>query len=241
METIIELEDENNEQSDLVEDLLAENTHLTNEKNILQNENQDLHEKATLMAQRSERFLKVTKLDVLTGLFNREGLNEAFERLLKARHHKRSGEIVLDAINKDDVIGFVDLDKFKQVNDTFGHPKGDELLEEVANIINSRTRHVDAAGRLGGDEFIVLLQQSGLKKAVEIFEEIKAAVQEIGQLYGGVTASIGVSKIMSSDTFDSAYQKGDTAMYSAKAEGRNRVYILGDLGDELEVTNDHQS
>jgi diguanylate cyclase (GGDEF)-like protein len=114
----------------------------------------------------------------------------------------------------------------------FGHDKGDEFLIEVAAILNDSIRHVDAAGRWGGDEFVVILQQTELKKISEKFEEIRLEIEEIGKQYGGVTASIGISKIKPDDNLQTAYKRGDIAMYTAKAEGKNRVYILADPADE---------
>jgi diguanylate cyclase (GGDEF)-like protein len=122
----------------------------------------------------------------------------------------------------------IDLDHFKQINDEWGHPVGDQVLANVGAVLRSVLRARDFAGRNGGEEFAVLLPDTGIPAALEIAERIRAAVAEIS-LPGAdvsVTASLGVVGFPDhATTLDRLERLADAALYTAKRGGRNRVEL----------------
>jgi diguanylate cyclase (GGDEF)-like protein len=117
-----------------------------------------------------------------------------------------------------------DVDHFKQYNDTFGHPAGDEVLKKVARILQTTAREVDCACRYGGEEFCLMLPETSATGAAILAERIcerVAAAEFPGQK---ITLSIGVASLPSNgDTPDAVIAAADEALYQAKREGRNRV------------------
>ena len=157
--------------------------------------------------------------DPLTGLFNRRYLEETLEREISraARSGKPIGLMMMD------------IDHFKQLNDTFGHPGGDALMRELGALLQSHTRVEDAACRYGGDEFVVLLPESPLDVTVLRAEEIRQAAYQFnimheGSVLSGVTLTIGVSAYPNHGAdMDGLVHAADEAMYRAKRAGGDRV------------------
>jgi diguanylate cyclase (GGDEF)-like protein len=182
-------------------------------------------EEKILIARSLHRITEKYQLDPLTDIKNREGLGKAYERIRTARlKHRREGE----EIAKPDAIVFMDLDGFKAVNDTRGHTAGDELLIEVAQLLEKSIRANDTAGRLGGDEFVLLLERVPVKVLPRLLDGLRSGVEDIGKRYGGVTASIGVASLNPELEFQAGLDAADIAMYEAKAAGKNQIA----LGDE---------
>lgn len=162
--------------------------------------------------------------DSLTGLINR---SEFENRLIQALDQSRHDDAVTHALL------YVDLDQFKVVNDTFGHRAGDELLRQIADVIQSRIRSTDVLARLGGDEFGVLLKGCSEERAVELAEEIRVGVeayrfhwQESAQ---NVRCSVGVVMLeRESQSVGDVMSAADVACYAAKDLGRNRVHLYED-------------
>ena len=156
--------------------------------------------------------------DPLTGLLNRRHFMQlADEELARARRYGRSLSIVA-----------VDLDYFKHVNDRFGHASGDEVLRTFARGLVGQTRRQDLVGRLGGEEFAIVLTETGLDAAREVGERIRAGMSELDvRINGasiGVTASLGVAEARDEDlTTADTLARADRALYRAKGAGRNRV------------------
>jgi diguanylate cyclase (GGDEF)-like protein len=154
--------------------------------------------------------------DALTGLPNR-GYFDEFCGLLARR--RRS----------DDAVGvlMIDIDKFKVLNDTFGHATGDEVLRAVGGAIVSAVREDDVPARYGGEEFVVLLRNPGMDVAVEVGERVRHAVAELDLgRHGvpGVTVSVGVAVSEHADQpIDALISRADQALYRAKRAGRDRV------------------
>ncbi len=121
----------------------------------------------------------------------------------------------------------VDLDKFKDVNDKYGHIVGDEVLKHTASRINGALRNIDVVGRYGGEEFILLLPNTNLDTAIIICERIRTAIAETPVKYGNhliyTTISLGVTTITNGDTINSAIERADSLMYQSKQKGRNCV------------------
>jgi diguanylate cyclase (GGDEF)-like protein len=127
----------------------------------------------------------------------------------------------------------IDIDFFKQINDTFGHQVGDDILKEMASVIQREVRDVDILARYGGEEFAVLLPQTALRQAEAVAERIRLAVEDTEfQFSGGnirLTVSLGVAAYPESaiDSQTELVQTADAAMYEAKKAGKNQVKIGG--------------
>ena len=156
--------------------------------------------------------------DVLTGLPNRAHFTE--QANLEIERSRRYFEPLSVAL--------LDVDHFKAVNDTHGHQIGDLALQHVAEIMRSNARRIDILGRLGGEEFALLLPRANTQPAVELCERMRVALYQsrvdtpVGQLQ--ISASMGVASMnRDSTTLDSLLERADKALYKAKRQGRNRV------------------
>jgi diguanylate cyclase (GGDEF)-like protein/PAS domain S-box-containing protein len=159
--------------------------------------------------------------DALTGLINRR----EFENRLNAAVER----VRVDATAQYSLL-YLDLDQFKLVNDTCGHPAGDQLLKQITGVLQSRVRVGDTLARLGGDEFGILLQDCGIDQAMRVAETLRQAIRDYrfdwqgGVL--GVGASIGVVAITrDTPTVANVMSAADVACYSAKESGRNRTQV----------------
>ena len=176
-------------------------------------------ENARLMEQASQDadlFRDRATRDALTGLPNRGEFTGRVERALTTAG--RGNVAVL----------FVDLDGFKDVNDSFGHAIGDELLVEAAGRLATEVRDTDVVGRFGGDEFVALLADCSEESALEIAERLRAALSmpyRIGHRDVVVSASIGLARPEADDDAESALRNADLALYRAKESGRDRVSV----------------
>lgn len=159
--------------------------------------------------------------DDLTGISNRRHFMATLQREWDlARRHSQIGTLLL-----------IDADGFKGINDTYGHLCGDALLCEIAKVIGSSLRHVDLLARFGGEEFIVFLAHTDNFGALDVAERIRSRVQATTLDWNGttisVTASIGVAPIRRElPSLDWMIHEADTALYAAKAAGRNCVRAL---------------
>jgi len=168
-----------------------------------------------------ERLEQQAIRDPLTGLFNRRYMEVSFERELHRAQRNQTGLSVL----------LMDLDHFKQINDTFGHATGDLVLRELGMMLRTRTRANDIVCRYGGEEILVIMPETGLPVARERAEQLRQAMRELPlQAEHGpvrsVTISIGVAVFPDhGETSDALLQAADTALYRAKATGRNRVCL----------------
>jgi diguanylate cyclase (GGDEF)-like protein len=172
----------------------------------------------------NERLKLVGLTDHLTGVFNRRYFDtRCNEEVANARRHHRPLACM-----------FLDIDKFKRINDDHGHLTGDEVLRTVASLIQSQLRNIDVIARYGGEEFVVLLPRTALVQACDIAERIRATIA--GQLIQAasekqlkMTISIGVAMLPEKLTEDDAttsqklLSSADAALYRAKENGRNRV------------------
>ena len=152
--------------------------------------------------------------DDLTGISNRKHFMDFLNKMFSmAKRHSQPLALLM-----------ADLDNFKEINDTYGHFKGDECLRKVAEILTENIRNEDLAARMGGDEFVVLLPQTQMGEAKNIANRIKNSVQEIDiKESGSITASIGVAVMRKEDDIESFLKRADDALYRAKNNGRNRI------------------
>ena len=173
------------------------------------------------------RLLRSGFTDVLTGWHNRRYLQVRLtEEMARARRDKANLVCLM-----------LDLDHFKQVNDTHGHAAGDEVLRELSHRIESQVRGSDVAARYGGEEFVILLPHTGVEAGELLAERIRHTVSANPVVFGDgqevtITASIGIACATPRDTdFDlktlgeSLIARADVALYSAKSAGRNRIFV----------------
>lgn len=163
------------------------------------------------------RMTQATRTDLLTNLYNRRGLEREMEsQAMKALARKGLVSVLI-----------LDIDKFKAINDDFGHSVGDTVIAWVAAQLKHSVREHDVAGRWGGEEFIVLLPGESIEGAVLVAERIRKRIQDCSVVDNGpprqITASIGIACCEPGESFDSAIRRADTALYLAKENGRNRV------------------
>jgi diguanylate cyclase len=172
------------------------------------------------LTQRLERAEAAAFNDLLTGLLNRRGFEKAFADL-----SSQEGVSLL----------LIDVDRFKEINDAYGHPVGDQVMRGVAQILRARIKGADIAARVGGDEFAILLPDTAAEGARALAEKIRSTLfqarlrrtgsdEQIGQ----VSISVGVAHSAATTTLDQLMQKADGALYAAKREGRNRVEMAKD-------------
>ena len=166
------------------------------------------------------RFRDRATVDPLTGLPNRAVFDERLDEE-QARFHRYRRPVSLLVI---------DLDRFKAVNDTYGHEAGDAVLREVASVVRRTVRDVDVPARYGGEEMVVLMPETMLRAAQDVAERIREAVAEAEIVHEGraipVTASIGVSGCPEAvEEPRMLFERADRALYAAKEGGRNRVVV----------------
>lgn len=158
--------------------------------------------------------------DPLTGCLNRRALETRL--LAEWRQAKRRGSTV--------AVLAIDLDHFKQVNDTRGHPFGDVVLQELTGIMKSTARDTDAVARVGGDEFVIVLPDTGWQGALTFAERMRRKVDDFsfGAETGamGLTISVGVALARGTDPIspEMLLQEADRSLYKAKSGGRNRIF-----------------
>ncbi len=161
----------------------------------------------------------VAERDVLTGVFNRQGIERQLEReMAEARH--TDGDLSLL---------FLDLDHFKQINDTHGHAVGDACLRAMVRASVGEMQHLDTIGRLGGEEFLVLLPGSNRRHARDAAERIRRTIETrcatVADRPVALTLSIGVAEFGHNDTREALLRRADQVLYEAKRSGRNRVVV----------------
>ncbi|APF39501.1 GGDEF domain-containing protein (plasmid) [Chelatococcus daeguensis] len=154
-------------------------------------------------------------LDPLTGILNRRGFEEGAAQRLADRHSHPLCLVIAD------------IDRFKNINDTLGHPAGDEVLRTFAALVRRAMRRGDLGGRFGGEEFVLLLSGCDAEGAAAFAERLRASVSEarFGSLPDGwqVTASFGLAEARAGESLGQLVARADAALYAAKRAGRNRV------------------
>ncbi len=168
-------------------------------------------------AQYHETIFNMTITDGLTDVSNKKQLDNVLAKEIpRALRHERE----LSAL-------MIDIDHFKNVNDTYGHLAGDSVLRDLASILEKRLRPDDELGRYGGEEFCAVLPETPLAGAIKIAEELRGLVEQHSFLVEGeqikVTISIGVAELKKGMDLKAFYKAADEMLYQAKRSGRNRV------------------
>lgn len=176
------------------------------------------HQRELVEANRKLRHMATT--DSLTGLKNRRYM---MERLREQVNLVRRYETAC-------VVGILDIDHFKYINDTYGHDAGDEVLRMFSNSLRTSLRDTDFVARIGGEEFAVLLPQADLQTATNVCQRILTNLRETsfphpGKM-GAITASLGLTKLRPADDEAGVLKRADDALYAAKTGGRDRLVVL---------------
>jgi diguanylate cyclase (GGDEF)-like protein len=176
-----------------------------------------LHNRSFELKAAYRRIEELAELDELTGSFNRRCIMRMLDdEIARARRGKIPCSIAL-----------IDLDWFKRINDSYGHPTGDEVLRTFAITVFANIRNIDKFGRYGGEEFLLVLPDTPSDVAAHILDRLRAIVADLdwSAFSPGmqVTMSAGVAILQPDETPDSFLARADSALYAAKAEGRNRI------------------
>ncbi|MEN8257695.1 MAG: sensor domain-containing diguanylate cyclase [Thermodesulfobacteriota bacterium] len=163
---------------------------------------------------KNQRLQEISVTDSLTNLYNHRHI---IERL---QEHVGSS----DRYQRDLSVMMLDIDFFKNVNDTYGHPYGDEVLEQVSNTLREEIRAVDIAGRYGGEEFLVVMPETDLEEAIGIAERVRQAMESLTWEHPIIlTTSVGVAMWKQGETASELISRADCLLYEAKKGGRNQV------------------
>ena len=160
---------------------------------------------------------RIAQTDSLTGLLNRRAFEEILTRELRRANH----------LQKPLAILLVDIDRFKEVNDTWGHQTGDEVIRRVGNALQDSLRPGDALSRFGGEEFLVMLRDATISESEDVASRLRAAIAELADLPGSIrlTVSIGVAASQMQEAPGELMRRCDEAMYVSKKRGRNLVTV----------------
>jgi diguanylate cyclase (GGDEF)-like protein len=189
---------------------------LKRELNRRRQKESELTQLNTLLDKQAKNMEMKAMRDPLTGAFNREGVEESLVEALNEWHnHGKRLSIIL-----------LDIDHFKQMNDTFGHAIGDKVLVEITALVTRNIRAVDKFARWGGEEFLLVCRDSELSETQILGEKLRLLIEQHTFCeQARVTASFGVATIGSGESLESLFKRADEALYQAKSLGRNRVQV----------------
>lgn len=195
--------------------------------------NRELDRANKELAQKREELLTLTRVDALTGIYNRRYFEERLtEEFVRSTRYRSPLSLVM-----------MDIDHFKRINDTYGHPFGDEVLRMVARTVKGKLREVDFVARYGGEEIIALLPETGPREALGACERVREAIASIQLEHRApdgsrqqvrCTASLGVASVPSRTlpVMEELLRVADASLYEAKAAGRNCVRQYQDESPE---------
>jgi diguanylate cyclase len=212
-----------NELRSIVATMMSETRTIAHNGTALKHMLDETRQQVESLRDELESTRKQVAVDPLTGLKNRR----AFESALH------------DATNRSAQQGeplallVIDIDRFKEVNDTFGHLAGDRVIRSVSTLLSANVKGKDTVARLGGEEFAVLLPDTPLPGAERVGEALRHAVEHsrlrrsnTGETIGHITVSVGVTAYLAGETHDDFIGRADKALYISKRAGRNRVSVL---------------
>lgn len=188
----------------------------------------DVHLMDAVAAQFGTVWAQVGFQEELSAKADRDGLTG----LLNQRAFKEQMQERFDRVSQNDgraVLVNLDLDNFKTINDHLGHPKGDEVLQGVGQVLKDAVRAGDLVGRVGGDEFVLWLDRTDLAGAQQVSERVLAGIRAIAdklpELPKRLGASIGLAPVCAGDTLAGLITRADTTMYDAKHHGKGRIVV----------------
>ena len=203
-----------------VECLIGENQRMEQETSELRSSVENSQEQVKMLETRLEKAKDISLYDPLTQLRNRRYYDQELPKL-----------IIKAALDEKPLcLAVADIDKFKAVNDTFGHQIGDGILKLFADLLMKNIKGRDLVVRYGGEEFVILLPETRLEDAKSLLEHIRTKLQGLslsvrttGQTVGHVTSSFGLVQLRPDEDKTSLFERADTLLYRAKEEGRNRI------------------
>jgi diguanylate cyclase len=204
--------------------------------NVISGLRKSLHKRNRALKAAMAELQDLAMLDPLTRLPNRRSIMEQLvkEQARTERRQPRKNRLCLCLL---------DIDRFKRINDTYGHQKGDEVLRRVADMLQNLLRKGDFAGRFGGEEFLLILPETSNKAAYTASERIRTAIADmpVPELpeEERITISIGLAIHCSGDKIETTINRADEALYQAKDKGRNQV-VFAPVAEDGEVAADHQ-
>ena len=187
-----------------------------NLESLVNQRTKELHSKNQILLEQNEELEYLSTTDLLTNIYNRRYLEEkASKEILRCKRYGAELSIIL-----------IDVDKFKLVNDNYGHNVGDEILILIAETLKNNIRVSDTLGRWGGEEFLVIVP-TPLEDTIDLANKLRKKIENITHpQINKITISAGVSKLESIDTLSSLVNKADQGLYLAKENGRNRVEVI---------------
>lgn len=151
--------------------------------------------------------------DQLTSLYNRHYLHETAPELMKSAYEKQQPLSIM----------VIDIDHFKQINDSYGHKTGDHVIEQVAKLLQENCGKQNLLARIGGEEFVAILPNTIISDALSKAEYFRLKIEALMPQDIAISVSVGIATATDSETYDSLFSRADDAMYRAKSTGRNRV------------------
>jgi len=174
----------------------------------------ELNEINYLLQNQNDEYSSLAFSDPLTGLYNRHKFTELFHSSFMLMQQRQNS---LSTI-------LIDIDHFKNVNDTFGHNVGDSILVKIATFLLDNLRETDIVCRWGGEEFLILLPATNIEKAQDLAEKLRTKLEQTAfEAIDTLTASFGISEVTNTDTLEKVIHRADRALYLAKNNGRNCV------------------
>lgn len=207
---------------DLQAELVSNISHVVESNRKLENDLVVSKFQLETQAQELDRTRKEARTDALCGVGNRKAVDETLQFMVsRYNQNKKTFGVML-----------VDIDHFKRINDTFGHQAGDDVLTSISKALKECVRPEDFVGRLGGDEFIIILEGLTADSADLVGTRIRSTVElyDFSIANSGqstvVTMSMGLAVIQADDSLETLYERADKALYKSKELGRNRLYTL---------------
>ena len=176
--------------------------------------NEELLAQTDKIQKTNQRLQYISNMDSLTNIYNRRKLNEFLKvEYNRCREAKKEISLIL-----------MDVDFFKSVNDTYGHSVGDQVLEQLGELLKKQINPKDVVGRWGGEEFLIICPETDFERAFDLAEKIRKVIQQYNfKLENRITCSFGVATSKDIDTITNLIIRADKGLYKAKAMGRNRV------------------
>ncbi|MBT8142259.1 MAG: sensor domain-containing diguanylate cyclase [Gammaproteobacteria bacterium] len=181
-----------------------------------------VEEQTRLLEVAKEKAEAEARIDLLTGLSNRRAFMEAIKQFMARANRNNVKKLYL---------GIIDLDHFKNINDTYGHSAGDAVLRKMGRVFKETVREVDVVSRIGGEEFAVIMESANPTGVIELCERLRHTVEHTVTVFDKqeikVTISMGLAQYEPGNKIDKLMRKADKTLYLAKLQGRNQVLLHG--------------